>query len=119
MAESGDIQTIDTATAPAIGDGRNRRSERSKEKALAACRRIMMHGQFQPSVVNIARAADLSVRTIFQHFGSVDALHHEAVQDGVVRDAILTRILGDGWREIGGPEEWFDRIVRAAVRGRA
>lgn len=113
-------QTIDTSmSALPRKDGRHRRVDRSKQAALAACREMMMGGVFQPTVANVASRAKLSVRTIFQHFGTVDALHLEAIRDGVVRDAIIDRVLGEAWVNDGGPEEWFDRIARAVVLGRA
>ena len=48
---------------------------------------------------------------------TIEALHLEALQDGVVRERIAARVLGD--EGMGLSDEARDRIVRAAVMGRA
>lgn len=97
-------------------DGRHRRSQRSRDAVLAACRRIMVGGDFRPSVEAVAQAAKLSRRTVFDHFGSVDALHLLAVDDADTRDAILNRMLGTHVYSCSPEAE--RAIVRAVVTGR-
>lgn len=96
-------------------DGRNRRRQETRAKVVASCRELMRAGDFRPSLVAVAGHAACSIRTAFQHFGSVEALHLEAIADGETRGAILERVLGD---VPAGPTLGV-AIVRAIVLGRA
>ncbi len=89
-------------------DGRLRRSERTKAEILQACRELMLAGDFRPPFTAVCARAGYSVRSGFDRFGEIEALHLAAINDAAVRDAILRRVAGDA-----------DRIVRAAVLGRA
>lgn len=97
-------------------DGRNRRSARTKEAILFACRLRMKGGEFQPSMRACCRDAGVSIRSGFQHFVSVETLRHAALQDGGTVLAILERIL-PGTAEIFDAEQ-EKNIITAAVFGR-
>lgn len=114
---SGGIPTIDEAvTAPSVlSDGRNRRSADSKRAILAACRDLMIGGCWRPSMAETCELARRSLRTGFQHFVTVEALHREALQDGVVRDHVAMRAIGGGWELLASAMR--DRIVRCVVLG--
>jgi hypothetical protein len=116
--QSGGIETIDTAmTAAPRSDGRNRRAERSRAKALGACRAAMAAGDFRPSIVSVARIAGMSVRTVFGIFGSIEALHREALADQATRDQIVTLIVRQGGLALAPADQM--RIVLAATTGKA
>jgi hypothetical protein len=103
------------AIPPALTDGRHRRSATSRAAIVSACRYLMLGGYFRPSMHECCQVAKRAVRTGFDHFLSAEGLRLEAIEDGVVRAAILDRVLGPDFR--GGYDE--DRLVRAIVLGRA
>ena len=74
-------------------DGRNARSAATRAKIISACRKLMLAGDFRPSMVEVARAAGCSIRSAFQHFKDVEALHLAAL-DRETQDGILLLILG-------------------------
>jgi hypothetical protein len=103
---------------PALSDGRNRRKAISRETILAACRRLMADGHFRPSMDFCCSTADRSIRTGFGLFGTVEALHFEALQDVPTRNAIFERILGDTFCVVTDGVEGEERILRAIVTGK-
>src|SRR6266851_748333 len=92
-----------------LSDGRNRRSADSKRAILAAARELMIGGVWRPSMAETCELARRSLRTGFEHFSTLGALHREALQDGVVRDHIAMRAVGSGWELL--PSAMRDRIV--------
>ena len=54
------------------GDGRNARRNRSRERIVLAAFDIVMGGNWRPSVKEIAARAGVSVRTVFDIFGTID-----------------------------------------------
>ena len=97
-------------------DGRNLRVVRSKAAIMEATRQAMQSGIFQPTVVNIAYAAGVSVRTVFQLYGGIESLRCAAIEDPDTERAILQRIIGvesQHW-----PIEFWRRVVIAAGLGR-
>lgn len=92
-------------------DGRNARAERTKAAILAATREAMRAGIFRPTVVEIAKAASCSVRSVFEHFGTAEELYRVALDDQTM-EAICNQIRNH--------ELMFTkpRIVMAAVYGR-
>lgn len=98
-------------------DGRNTRAERTRAAIMAACRDAMHNGIFQPTVTDVAKAAEISVRSVFQHYSSVENMRMEALTQPHtfwnVADAIMG---GSAWQ--GTPVSSVRRIVMAAVLGR-
>jgi len=75
-------------------DGRHNRSRRTIDKLVSTCRRMMVAGVYRPSMVEVARNADVSIRSGFQYFPRLPDLHREALKDQNVRDAIIRSALG-------------------------
>jgi AcrR family transcriptional regulator len=73
-------------------DGRNARSAATRAKIVAACRKLMLAGDFRPSMVEVSRAAGCSIRSVFQHFKDVRLLHKIAMDAGT-QDAIVRQIM--------------------------
>jgi AcrR family transcriptional regulator len=98
-------------------DGRHMRHKRSHAAILMACRDFMREGNFRPSIPAVARAAKVSVRTVFQHFKTHDALMKRALNHVDTQEAMLAWILG----EQSGPLTNLDRdrLLLALVLGRA
>lgn len=96
-------------------DGRHMRKARTRAALLEACRSQMCTGVFQPSMESVCAWAAVSNRSGFQHFGSIDELRLEAIQDAGTRQSIATRILGDELPVL--TPEAVTRLVRAVVLG--
>src|SRR6185437_908166 len=55
-------------------DGRNRRAAETRRKIIDAAKAIIAETGTAPTVVGVAKRADVSVRSVFQHFGDVESL---------------------------------------------
>lgn len=69
-------------------DGRNRRAAETRRKIIEAARAMIDETSEAPTVVGVARRADVSVRSVFQHFGDVQSLFVTVV-DSVRGDIIV------------------------------
>jgi AcrR family transcriptional regulator len=100
-------------------DGRNRRSERSQEAILAAVGGLMRGGNFRPSIPVIAKSANVSVRTVYHHFQTIDELYAAVLKDVTVQKDMTLLIMGidpipaDYETTIVNP-----RVLHAVVYGR-
>ena len=92
-------------------DGRRKRKTANRAIILSTVRACMQGGTFQPSIRMVARRARISVRSVHDHFGTVEKMWTEALTDEATRRAII------GW-VIKGPDAMHDRLIRAAVFGR-
>jgi AcrR family transcriptional regulator len=69
-------------------DGRNRRSAETRRKIIEAAKAMIAETGTAPTVVGVAKRADVSVRSVFQHFGDVESLFvtvFDNVREGAVR----------------------------------
>ena len=57
-----------------VSDGRNRRAAETRRKIIEAAKAMISETSAAPTVVGVARRADVSVRSVFQHFGDVESL---------------------------------------------
>jgi AcrR family transcriptional regulator len=57
-----------------VSDGRNRRAAETRRKIIEAAKAMISETSAAPTVVAVARRADVSVRSVFQHFGDVESL---------------------------------------------
>jgi AcrR family transcriptional regulator len=55
-------------------DGRNRRAAETRRKIIEAAKIMIAETSVAPTVVGVARRADVSVRSVFQHFHDVESL---------------------------------------------
>lgn len=99
-----------------MSDGRNERVVRTKAAVLAACRDAMKAGIFRPPVTAVAKAARVSVRSVFEHFDGVEGLWRKAIADPETHTMILSQIFIEG----PFPVSYSVRlnIVHTAVFGR-
>lgn len=94
-------------------NGFERKKEQKKKAILqAALELFKLHGFKKVSISDIARAADVSQVTIYNHFGSKDGLIREAVK------ALLSRIL-DKAREIIREDKSFPEKLEAIIFDKA
>jgi AcrR family transcriptional regulator len=71
------VRPRDAASAPNPEfrhDGRNRRSAETRRKIIEAAKSMIAETGTAPTVVGVAKRADVSVRSVFQHFGDVESL---------------------------------------------
>jgi len=57
-----------------VEDRRRLRATRTRANILASCRRLIVNGNLQPEVREIAAETSCGVRTVFMHFGTLRAL---------------------------------------------
>jgi AcrR family transcriptional regulator len=69
-------------------DGRNRRAAETRRKIIEAAKLMIAETSEAPTVVGVARRADVSVRSVFQHFRDVQSLFVTIV-DSVRQDLSL------------------------------
>ena len=70
--------TSDSTTSDSTAtDGRVRRGERTRSAIVDALLGLLHQGVITPTAAQIAQGAGVSVRSVFQHFDDLDALHLE------------------------------------------
>lgn len=102
-------------------DGRNRRAAETRRKIIEAAKAMIAETSTAPTVVAVARRADVSVRSVFQHFGDVESLF-VTVMDAVRQDIVMppptvsTRPLADRIASVvESLAQVFDKIVPLRV----
>jgi len=68
-------------------DGRNRRAAETRRKIIEAAKAMIEETSEAPTVVGVAKRADVSVRSVFQHFGDVESLFVTVVD--AIRDDLV------------------------------
>lgn len=63
-----------------IQDGRKARRSRSRERIVEAAFLIVQRGNWRPSAADIAKQAGVSVRTVFDIFGTLDDVYEELMR---------------------------------------
>lgn len=85
-------------------DGRHRRSQRSRERILAAVAGALKDPQLELTPERVAAEAGVSLSTIFRHFGDMDGLAaamRERVAGQVVPILAAGPFLGDARQRVG------------------
>ncbi|MFO1162835.1 MAG: TetR/AcrR family transcriptional regulator [Reyranellaceae bacterium] len=88
MALSSDLEKDAVPAAAARSDGRNRRAAETRRRILAAAKEMIAETSTAPTVVAVAKRADVSVRSVFQHFGDVESLFVTTV-DAIGQDLVI------------------------------
>lgn len=70
-------------------DGRAARAVRTRDAIVDACIALVEAGDLRPTAPRIAERAGVSVRSVFQHFDDLPALHTAVAQRVVERVAVL------------------------------
>src|SRR6266498_24691 len=81
MRDHDDMTASKRAFAPKRIDGRTRRAIAIKARILGTCRDLMRLGNLQPAAAVVAKAAEVSTKTVFTHFGSIQRLRCNALED--------------------------------------
>jgi AcrR family transcriptional regulator len=88
-------------------DGRNRRAAETRRKIIEAAKLMIAETSEAPTVVGVARRADVSVRSVFQHFRDVQSLF-VTVMDSIRADLAIP--------EVGSSSRPLDTRVDSLVR---
>jgi len=75
-------------------DGRNRRAAETRRKVIEAAKAMIAETSVAPTVVGVAKRADVSVRSVFQHFGDVESLFVTVV-DSVGKDLVVPPVTSE------------------------
>ena len=117
VTHSGEVQMVQTGRS----DGRNRRAAETRRKIIAAAKEMIAETSTAPTVVAVAKRADVSVRSVFQHFGDVESLFVTVV-DSVRGDLVVppptssSRPLSDRIASmVDNLAQIFDKIVPLRV----
>ena len=70
-------------------DGRTARALRTREAIVDATIQLLEAGDLRPTAPRIAEQAQVSVRSVFQHFADLEALHTAVAERLVERVAVL------------------------------
>ena len=84
VAQSGEAHMVEMGRS----DGRNRRAAETRRKIITAAKAMISETSTAPTVVAVAKRADVSVRSVFQHFGDVESLFVTIV-DSVRGDLVV------------------------------
>ena len=94
------IMDVDDSTSTTT-DGRKRRSEDSKRRIVSAMLQLVREGRMAPTAEEVARRAEVGLRTVFRRFNDMESLYAEmsvAINEKV--DSIVDSALdSDDWRQ--------------------
>lgn len=75
---------------PSPADGRTRRSQRTRDAIVGALVQLVLDGDVQPTAQQVADRAGVSLRSVYGHFSTTAALHHQIVEH--VTHLVLERL---------------------------
>ena len=84
----GDAVATEAGNMVVRTDGRNRRAAETRRKIIEAAKVMISETSVAPTVVGVARRADVSVRSVFQHFHDVESLF-VTVMDTIRADLVV------------------------------
>ena len=91
LAPRGDAVAAEAGNTMVRTDGRNRRAAETRRKIIAAAKAMITETSVAPTVVGVAKRADVSVRSVFQHFHDVESLF-VTVMDSIRADLVLPEL---------------------------
>jgi len=80
-----------TTHSEAPADGRAARAQRTRDAVVDAILALIEQGDLRPTAQRVAERAGVALRTVFQHFEELDALHAAAADRQVQRVFALAR----------------------------
>ncbi len=92
-----------------VVDGRTVRREKSRQRIVEAIVQIVTEGEVEPTAVNVAEIAGVTMRTVFRHFDDMESLLREVVLD--------LRVQTDALRvEFNPDEDWREQFEQLILR---
>jgi AcrR family transcriptional regulator len=117
----GDAVAAEAGNTMVRTDGRNRRAAETRRKIIAAAKAMISETSVAPTVVGVAKRADVSVRSVFQHFHDVESLF-VTLMDSIRADLVIpefpsaSRPLAARVEElVKAFTEMFDKVVPLRV----
>ncbi len=114
----------DTLDEPAQSDGRRQRSQRSRQKIVAAMLSLVRGGEISPSAAQVAEESGVSLRTVFRHFEEMDSLYREmsTIIEAEIMPILSRPLKASDWRDqigqlIDRRIDVFERIMPLKVSG--
>ena len=96
---------------PRAADGRQRRSERSRDAIVQALYQLTSQGELEPTAQQVAARARVGIRSVFRHFADMDSLYAEL---GAQVRAEVVPLMQAGFR--GTPSERARELVARRAR---
>ena len=87
---------VETTNGPAVVDGRNLRSRRTRQALIDALISLIEEGDLRPTAPRIAERAGVSLRSIYHHFDDLELLFAETAQRQIERIMPLRQPLPTG-----------------------
>jgi AcrR family transcriptional regulator len=87
---------VESTKGPAIIDGRNLRSRRTRQALIDALISLIEEGDLRPTAPRIAERAGVSLRSIYHHFDDLELFFAETAQRQIERTAPLKQPLPTG-----------------------
>ncbi len=116
--------TDDSVIDEAQPDGRRQRSQRSRQKIVAAMLKLVRGGEMRPSAAQVAEASGVSLRTVFRHFEEMDSLFREmtAIIEQEIKPILMRPLTSTNWRAqvdelISKRIDVYERIMPMKVSG--
>lgn len=100
MAHKSRLKMVADRTGEEEGDGRRRRSERSRQKIVDAMLDLVRAGDMHPSAAKVAESAGISLRSVFRHFEDMESLYREmtALIESEVMPIFMEPFTANDWR---------------------
>lgn len=105
-------------------DGRVNRSVVTRQKIVSALTELIYEGSLSPTAEQVAKRADVGLRTVFRHFDDMDSLYREINSDLEAQLMPMQgiRLVGAGWEErllnfVQIRSELYDRIAAMHLAG--
>jgi len=92
-------------------DGRQQRSERSRQQIIDAMRKLVEAGVYIPTAQQVADEAEINIRTVFRHFSDMDQLYYEI--DRIQRPSYNRHFVGQDFT--GTLEQRIRLVVEARI----
>jgi len=73
------VDIVLTADDDIASDGRHARSQRTRTEISNALLQLLEEGHHEPGVQQVAKRANVSVRTVYHHFDDIEGLYTELV----------------------------------------
>lgn len=103
---------MSNSTVQVKEDGRNKRSEASRQLIINAMIKLVNQGNYMPTAQQVADTSGVSIRTVFRHFTEMELLYREI--DDVVKPLYVSHFKQDFK---GNLQTRIKRLANAAVNG--
>jgi AcrR family transcriptional regulator len=99
MASQGLTREGDDDASKPMTDGRRQRREHNKRRVFAAFLALVEEGVVSPTAHDVARQAEVGLRSVFRHFSDMEELYRGMASqvEAELSDALLQRCSATDW----------------------